>query len=64
MLREWTNALFANWNSSKSFHIMNQINLLDTKFWKIDIVSLEEFKKIADTGDILLFKGSSFTTKL
>ena len=35
--------------------------LLDTngagKFWKFDSISEDQFKEMADTGDILLFRG-------
>lgn len=40
------------------------MNLLNTKFWKQEIIMDIDFRKLADTGDILLFKGSSFVTKV
>jgi hypothetical protein len=34
-LREWTQALYANWNASKSYTSANSIKILTTKFWKV-----------------------------
>ena len=34
-LRSWTNALYNNWNASKSCKIANSPSFLHSKFWKV-----------------------------
>lgn len=34
-LKDWTKALFANWDVSKSFKRMNGPQILSSKFWKV-----------------------------
>lgn len=34
-LREWTQALYANWHASKSFTLQNNPKVLNIKFWKV-----------------------------
>ena len=36
-LRQWTQALYANWHASRSFTITNSPKLIDAKFWKVKI---------------------------
>jgi hypothetical protein len=38
--------------------------LLPKKFWKINMITLTEFKQTVDTGDILLFKSKNVGSKL
>ena len=64
VLKKWTHCLYAHWHDGKGFRKTNSPALMDTKFWKVDQIHVSDFRREADTGDLILFKGSSVATKV
>eukprot|EP00357_Protocruzia_adherens_P033023 CAMPEP_0115000164 /NCGR_PEP_ID=MMETSP0216-20121206/16592_1 /TAXON_ID=223996 /ORGANISM="Protocruzia adherens, Strain Boccale" /LENGTH=592 /DNA_ID=CAMNT_0002365205 /DNA_START=36 /DNA_END=1814 /DNA_ORIENTATION=+ len=63
-LYQWAAALRLHINHSRG-HEVDQISLsIQKKFWKFDRISEEQFLKSVETGDILLFRGDSFGSKV
>ncbi|CAI2366371.1 unnamed protein product [Moneuplotes crassus] len=40
-----------------------ELTMLQPKFWKEEYLDVDEFKELADNGDLLLFKSQTFGTK-
>ncbi|CDW89924.1 ph domain-containing protein [Stylonychia lemnae] len=73
-LRRWTQALYSNWNSSKSFTLSNSHGLLSSNFWKSTsfvtkvqrAITMSEYDHVAmllrySNGKLVIFESTGTT---
>ena len=61
--RDWVYFISMKSQVSKGSKAISPVSLQD-KFWKFDRISQHEFERVAETGDILLFRGKSALSKM
>eukprot|EP00742_Colponemidia_sp_Colp-10_P002997 GILJ01003198.1.p1 GENE.GILJ01003198.1~~GILJ01003198.1.p1 ORF type:complete len:467 (+),score=67.59 GILJ01003198.1:137-1537(+) len=63
-LLDWARCLYKHINRSEGQRINMTSVALQSKFWKFDRISEKQFRDMADTGDIILFRSKDAVAKM